>query len=84
MKDITYGNIPMRDENVLGVSLGRSRLTHKQRIMLLLATGHWVSARALNAICFRYSARIFELRRAGFAVEMQRAPDGSVFYRHVK
>ena len=36
------------------------KLTQKQRIKALLADGEWHCCRELNAICFRYSARLHE------------------------
>lgn len=55
-------------------------LTHKQRIMLLLASGRWVHQRELNAICFRYGARLYDLRKSGFDHEWEKRTDG-VWYR---
>lgn len=40
----------------------------------------WVSFRRLNNICFRYGARIHELRRAGHEIEKSRV-HGIWYYR---
>ncbi|MFA5376541.1 MAG: hypothetical protein WC455_12415 [Dehalococcoidia bacterium] len=62
-------------------------MTQKQRIFDRLMPadrkmpGHWVSMRDLNAICFRYGARLYDLRRDGYEFEEYRNHDGEWFYR---
>lgn len=40
----------------------------------------WVGFRRLNAICFRYGARIYDLRQAGHEIEKSRV-HGIWYYR---
>ena len=57
-------------------------MTQKQRILHLLADSRRVSNAALNRICFRYGARIMELRRAGFEIvsERDKVKDGGLWW----
>jgi len=41
------------------------RVTHKLRIVSLLGDGMYHHFRELNAICYRYSSRLFELKEEG-------------------
>ena len=45
------------------------RVTQKDRILAALGCGGWVSNIILNGICFRYGARIYELRKEGYDIE---------------
>lgn len=47
-------------------------MNQKQRILHLLTEKDRVSNVELNRICFRYGARIMELRRAGFDIVSER------------
>lgn len=55
-------------------------MTQAERIHARLKRG-WTSSRALNRIAFRYSARIFDLRRDGANIESERRPNGMWYYR---
>ena len=50
-----------------------NKRTYKEKIFTKLKQGGWVSNRALNKVCFRYSARIHELREEGHVIEKKRA-----------
>lgn len=55
--------------------------TQKERLLVLLRLG-WVSNVRLNRICFRYGARIFELREAGYnIVKKHQGQHGLVYYK---
>jgi hypothetical protein len=41
------------------------RLTQCEKILNLLSDGHWHSMRELNQICFRYGARLHDLKKQG-------------------
>jgi hypothetical protein len=44
--------------------------------------GDWVSCAHLNEICFRYSARIYELRQSGLTIHKEkRGKDGLWHYK---
>lgn len=47
---------------------------------LKMAHGDWVHFRALNKICFRYGARIYDLRQKGHEIEKQ-SQRGVWYYR---
>ncbi len=47
---------------------------------LKMARGDWVHFRALNNICFRYGARIYDLRQKGHEIEKQ-SKQGVWYYR---
>ncbi len=49
--------------------------TQKDRILDLLADGQWHDTVELHAICWRYGARLWELRRAGYVFEKRRTAD---------
>jgi len=53
----------------------RKRPTHKERILDLLSDGQWHDTVELHAICWRYGARLWELRQAGYALEKRRTAD---------
>lgn len=59
-------------------------LTQRQRIMLLLIDGEWHHMKQLQAICWRYSARLWDLKQGGFMHEVKRDSAGAFWYRHVK
>lgn len=81
---VEVGPAVIMDNNkitVNGVRVDPKPLTHAQRIMLLLSQGRWVSARELNAIAFRYTARLHELKKRGFAWEIKRDESGLTWYK---
>jgi len=45
------------------------KYTHKQRILDLLADRQWHSTPELNAICWSFGQRLWDLRREGYAFE---------------
>lgn len=55
--------------------LTRRPPTHKERILELLSDGEWHDTVELHEICWRYGARLWELRRAGYALEKRRTAD---------
>ena len=62
-------------------------MSHKQRILLALAeTKHfvfesqWIHFSTLNKVCYRYSARIFELRRERIDIAKKQI-DGAWCYK---
>lgn len=57
------------------------RLNRQQRAVLnLLRSRRRVSNLELNDVCFRYSARIHELRNAGYEITCTNAPRGVRWY----
>lgn len=47
-------------------------------LMALLSAGGWISGNALaDAVGWRYSARIYELRAEGYTIERRSARNGS-------
>jgi hypothetical protein len=53
----------------------RTKPTHKEKIVALLSDGRWHSTIELHAICWRYGARLWDLRRDGYVFEKRRTPD---------
>lgn len=53
----------------------RKRMTQNQKIYLALKPGKWVHYAKLNRICFRYGARIFDLRRMGVDIGKKKVGD---------
>ncbi len=53
----------------------RKRPTHKERILDLLSDGHWHDTIELHAICWRYGARLWDLRQAGYLLEKRQTAD---------
>lgn len=51
-------------------------LTQTARILKLLKTNGSATNRELNRICFRYGARIHDLRREGWEITSVREKDG--------
>ena len=45
--------------------------SQKTRILRRLSSGKSVHFSFLNDICYRYSARIYELRKMGFAIDTE-------------
>ena len=43
---------------------------------MLLSDGRWHSNVQLNRICFRYGARIFDLKRDGYNIDSERVKGG--------
>lgn len=55
------------------------RATHAGRILERLRVGPVLNTE-LNRICFRYSARIYELRKLGHVIEVEKLADGVTRY----
>lgn len=55
--------------------VGRTRISQGEMILDLLRLGPATSSQ-LNAICFRYSARIHELRKAGYHISKKQITEG--------
>jgi len=53
----------------------RTKPTHKEKIVALLSDGRWHSTVELHAICWRYGARLWDLRRDGYVFEKRRTAD---------
>jgi hypothetical protein len=53
----------------------RTKPTHKEKIVALLSDRRWHSTVELHAICWRYGARLWDLRRDGYVFEKRRTPD---------
>ena len=47
--------------------------------MALLSDRHWHTTAELNAICFRYGARLFELRGEGYIFDEERIGNGPLW-----
>jgi len=51
-------------------------MTQKQKIIELMADQEWHSSAELHdKICWRYSARLYDLRRDGYLFEKKNDPD---------
>jgi len=44
-------------------------MTGKQKVLSVLGDGHWHSYRELFDVYFKYTARIYELRKDGYVFE---------------
>jgi hypothetical protein len=53
----------------------KTKPTQKEKIVALLSDGRWHSTIELHAICWRYGARLWDLRRDGYVFEKRRTPD---------
>jgi hypothetical protein len=51
-------------------------MNQKQKIIKLLKSQEWTHISELNKICFRYGARLYELRSDGYRFMKRKAPDG--------
>ena len=63
------------------------QLSQTARILNLLKTKKRVTNRELNRICFRYGARIYELRNEGHDIRTERVKDGLyefVYFGHIE
>jgi hypothetical protein len=69
--------------SLLAELLQPRKLTQTERILRLLKRrGNFgASNRELNSICYRYAARIFELRRDGYLISGER--DTAGLYRYI-
>lgn len=56
------------------------KMTHKEKIVKLLKDGRWHSMRELNDICYRYGARLMELKKIGYYWEKRRDSGKRNFY----
>ena len=57
------------------------RASQTAQLIALLSDGRWHRMDELNAICFRYSARIHEMRKKGARIEKQTLGGEVYFYR---
>lgn len=55
--------------------------SHKEKITDLLSDGLWHDCRELNNICFRYGARLNELKKEGYEWEKKQIAQGHFMYR---
>jgi len=53
-------------------------VTQKERILQLLSDGDYHSTLELHAICWRYGARLWDLRQEGHALEKRRTADPAI------
>ena len=58
-------------------------LSQKDKILKLLLPGKPVHMSRLNAICYRYSARLWEIRRRGYKIDTIQHGVGDFSYRLV-
>jgi len=65
----TDGNCPSENQR---------RLSAKERVLALLQTFGRVDNVQLNEVCFRYGARIYELRKEGHVIERCSSKAGGV------
>jgi hypothetical protein len=56
----------------------RRKPTHKERILDLLSDGQWHDTVELHAICWRYGARLWDLRQAGYLLEKRQTADAHI------
>ncbi|MCK9461448.1 MAG: hypothetical protein M0R80_17595 [Proteobacteria bacterium] len=49
-------------------------MTQKEKIIKLLSDGEWHNATELHRICWRYSARMWDLKRDGYEFEKRINP----------
>lgn len=61
----------------------KEKLTHKEQVKRLLADKKWHSFCEFNSICWRYSARMFELQSEGIGHE-KKLVNGVWYYRGIK
>lgn len=57
------------------------KLTHKQKILNLLKDGQWHHFRELNDICFRYGARLYDLKKQDGITHEIKKVNGVEYYR---
>jgi hypothetical protein len=57
----------------------REKPTQKERILALLADREWHTTAELNDLCFRYGARLFELRQEGYLFAEERIGAGPLW-----
>lgn len=55
-------------------------MTQQQKILNRLKFRTWVPFEELNQICFRYSARIYDIRKKGIEID-NKLKDGKWWYR---
>jgi len=53
----------------------KTKPTQKEKIVALLSDGRWHSTIELHVICWRYGARLWDLRRDGYVFEKRRTAD---------
>jgi hypothetical protein len=58
----------------------KKKKTMKQKIYDLLKDGRWHHFKKLNDICFRYGARLYDLKQDGIEHEIK-IKDGIRYYR---
>jgi hypothetical protein len=57
-----------------------TKQSQKDKIKSLLSDGHWHSFNELNRICYRYSARLLDLKNDGIPHEIKKV-SGINYYR---
>jgi len=58
------------------------RQSNRDRVLAYLQEHHTVTNVDLNAICFRYGARILELRAEGYDIQTGEKRGGVVWYHY--
>jgi len=58
------------------------RVSNRDKVLAYLKDHHTVTNVDLNAICFRYGARILELRAEGYDIQTGEKRGGVVFYHY--
>ncbi len=51
-------------------------MTQKEKILSLLDDGEYHNATELHGVCWRYVARIFDLKKEGYIFEKKRGQNG--------
>lgn len=59
------------------------KISQKDRILNLLKANDTATSRDLNNICYRYSARILDLRRDGHIIESKQVRKGFWTFRYI-
>jgi hypothetical protein len=65
-----------------GMNNGK-RLTQKEKILHQFRLRHRMDSNELNKICFRYSARIHELKKDGYNIKREPIGDGLWMYTYL-
>jgi len=58
------------------------RVSNRDKVLSYLQAHHTVTNVDLNAICFRYGARIEELRKQGYDIQTGERKAGVVWYHY--
>jgi hypothetical protein len=59
------------------------QLSKRERILKALLPGHKVHMRTLNNICYRYSARLYDIRKQGYKIDTIQNGRGEFYYQLV-